>query len=517
MKKYIYILSVAALSMVVGCKKEFLDETPSQQLSAEQIAEAAKRDPSLLNGNIAGLYSTMYNTGTGGTDLDHDDFGQKGYDIYSDMLSSDMVLGALNYGWYSNIARLTAPKDFTRIETYKPWRYYYRIVFAANTVIDALGGSTAAPTEATQRHIMGQAKAMRAYAYFYLAQFYAKGYGTGAEKILPLYLTTEVPNQAKSTSAEVYDQIIKDLTEAIDLLKDFNRASKDQVNQYVAKGLLSYALAARGTTADLNQVVALTDDIINKGGFQLVSENEVVAILNPTTGALTNPGSGFNDVSNRSWIWGVDLTLANDLDLVSWWGQVDLFTYSYAWAGDPKTIDEDLYDAIRPDDLRKKQFDPIGSGLEAKYGYDPGDFDLMPLNKFFDPGRVDGGQRSVTTDYVYMRLEEMYLLNAEAKAKLNMDGPAKDRLKQLLAKRITNYSYVDALSGQSLRDEIYLQTRIELWGEGKSYLAMKRNKATITRGPNHLFEAGKSFPYNADELTLVIPQAEVLNNPQLAQ
>src|SRR5690606_2056683 len=179
----------------------------------------------------SGLYATMYNLGTGGTDLDHDDFGQKGYDIYGDMLSSDMVLGALNYGWYSNIARYTAPKDFTRIETYKPWRYYYRIVFAANTVIDALGGTDANPTAATQRHIMGQAKAMRGYAYFYLAQFYAKGYGTGSEKILPLYLNTEVPNQPKSTSAEVYNQIIDDLSDAVDLLSDFNRASKDQVNK----------------------------------------------------------------------------------------------------------------------------------------------------------------------------------------------------------------------------------------------------------------------------------------------
>jgi hypothetical protein len=42
-----------------------------------------------------------------------------------------------------------------------------------------------------------------------------------------------------------------------------------------------------------------------------------------------------------------------------------------------------------------------------------------------------------------------------------------------------------------LKKEIYLQTRIEFWGEGKSYLAMKR-KATTTRGSNHLFFAGDS-------------------------
>jgi hypothetical protein len=52
------------------------------------------------------------------------------------------------------------------------------------------------------------------------------------------------------------------------------------------------------------------------------------------------------------------------------------------------------------------------------------------------------------------------------------------------------------------KKEIYLQTRIEFWGEGKSYLAMKRNKATTTRGSNHLFFAGDSFQYNDAKLTL---------------
>ena len=139
----------------------------------------------------------------------------------------------------------------------------------------------------------------------------------------------------------------------------------------------------------------------------------------------------------------------------------------------------------------------------------------MPLGKFSDPGRIDGGQRVVITDLLYMRADEFYLLNAEAKAHLAQDAAAKQVLSNYLEERIDDISYLNTLSGQALMDEIYLQTRIELWGEGKSYLAMKRNKATITRGPNHLFEPGNSFPYTDDKLTFVIPQAEVLNNPNL--
>lgn len=502
--KKLYILSgVALLIFVSSCKKDFLDEKPNEQLSPEQIAEAAEKDPSLLNGSINGLYATMYNVGTGGSDLNHDDFGQKGYDIYSDMLASDMVLAGVNYGWYEAIARFQATTNYTYIEAYQPWRYYYRLIIGANTVIDALGGTDADQTDATRRHVMGQAKAIRAYAYFYLAQFYSSGYGTGTEKILPLYTKTNTPNLPLSTSADVYNLIISDLTQAVTYLNDFTRASKDQINKYVAEGLLAYALAARGTNADLSQVVTLTQDVISNGGFSIMPQNAVVAKIDPVSGALLNPEAGFNNVSSTSWMWGVDLTLANELDLVSWWGQTDLFTYSYAWAGDPKVIDEDLYNTIRPDDIRKGQFDPA--------------FDLMPVNKFFDPKREEGGQRNVITDYVYMRVEEMYFLNAEAQAKLNQDNPARTMLKAVLSQRMPNPNYVDALSGQALKDEIYLQTRIEFWGEGKSYLALKRNKATIKRGPNHLFNAGESFTYNSDELTFPIPQAEVLNNPALNQ
>lgn len=514
MNKFIYIVSAVALTFCVSsCSDDFLEKKPTEQISSEQIAEAAKKDPSLLNGNIAGLYSTMYNTGTGGTDLNHDDFGQKSYDIYSDMLSSDMVLGALNYGWYSTVARYSATLDYTTNPAYQPWRYYYRIIFAANGVIDALGGTDAEQTEADQRHIMGQAKAMRAYAYFYLSHFYGLGYGDGSQKILPLYTTTTVPNQPKATAEEVYALIISDLTQAIEYLSDFNRASKDQVDSWVAKGLLAYAYAAKGSTQDLQNVVTLTNDIIDNGGFRLLNEDEVVARFNPATGALVNPESGFNNVAAPSWMWGVDLTIANDLDLVSWWGQVDLYTYSYAWAGDPKVIDNDLYAAIRPDDLRKQQFVDIF-----------GDETYWPINKFYAQERTQemddsewGGQRTITSDYVYMRLEEMYLLNAEAQAKLGQDAAAITRLKELLDVRMADPSYVDALGGQALLDEIFLQTRIELWGEGKSYLSLKRNKASVTRGPNHLFFAGETFSYDADELTFPIPQAEVLNNPVLEQ
>ena len=492
-------MMIASSLIFLGCKKSFLETTPTQFATPESLANAAIQDPKLLNGSIAGLYSSMYNAGVGGTNA-HEDFGQKGIDIYTDMIASDMVLGATIYGWYTPVVRYQATTDFTLNADYIPWRYYYRQILGANSVIDALGGTDFVPTTTAAKSTMGQAKAMRAYGYFYLSQLYAKEYGTGSEKVLPIYTSSKQPAQPKSTTKAVWDLMVKDLTESITLLGGFNRASKDQIDQNVAKGLLCYVLGARGSMADWTQVVTLTNEI--KAAYPFTTVAAEVAVLSGNI--VTNPTSGFNNAATPSWMWGVDLTIAQGVNLISWWGQVDQFTYSYCWAGDNKPIDRGLYDAIRSDDIRKGQF----AAPTATYK-------LQPINKFFDPARISGGQRTVTTDLVYMRADEFYLLNAEANANIGQDAAARTALSAYLSPRIADVSYLNTLAGQTLKNEIYLQTRIELWGEGKSYLAMKRNKGTITRGSNHLFDAGSSFQYNDPKLTFVIPQAEVLNNPVL--
>ncbi|MDT0645726.1 RagB/SusD family nutrient uptake outer membrane protein [Zunongwangia sp. F260] len=497
--KYYLGIAIASLAFT-GCSEDFLETEPTEFVSSRQIAEFSEKNPELQAANISGIYALMYNTETGGT-TGHDDFGQKSYDIYGDLLSADMVLAGLTYGWYSGISQMQATIDYTDIENYRVWRYYYRIVFSANLVIEQLGGNDAVPETEEGQYFMGQAKALRAYGYFYLAQYFSEEYNP-SEPILPLYTTTAVEAQPLSPTSEVYDVMVSDLQDAIELLDGYNRSAKQEINKEVAQGLLAYVYAAMG---NYEEVETLTRDVIDNGGFSLMTAEEVARMRHD--GPDTDPyGGGFNDVNTSGWMWGVDITLDQGLDLVSWWGQVDLFTYSYAWAGDPKSIDALLYDAIPADDVRKAQFvDAYSDGV------------LYPINKFYAPAREIGGQRNVTTDYLYMRVAEMYLLHAEAAAKTGNEAEARETLKTLLDERVDDSSYVDNLSGAALEAQIYLQTRIELWGEGKSYLAMKRNQATIVRGPNHLTNAGEAIPYNADRLTFEIPLSEIQNNPNITQ
>jgi hypothetical protein len=481
-------LFAALLLVTVGCNDEFLETEPTAFITQEQLSAASANNPDLLRGTISGIYSLMFETGTGGT-TGHNDFGQKGVDIWTDMLSGDIALSQNTYNWYRNFVDYQSSTDFTRNECYIPWRYYYRIIRSTNIVINALGGNDAVPTNAENRWLMGQAKSLRAYSYFYLAQLYTREYNA-TQMVLPIYTDPAQQAQPKSSSADVYALIVDDLQDAITFMSDFNRTTKTEINQYVAKGLLAYAYGAMGNNEG---VYTLTNDIIANGGFQLTTSAQ---------SAFPGAGSGFNDVNSPAWMWGVDLTTNQGLDLISWWGQMDFYTYSYQWAGDAKAIDRTLFNSIPTTDIRRTQFSATSG---------------RPLGKFFDPGRTAGGQRVITTDYIYMRVDEFYLLNAEAAAKTGRETEAKARLTSLLTLRNSNNAYIAALTGQALKDEVYKQTKIELWGEGKSYLAMKRNQATINRGVNHLFQAGVAVPYNDVKLLFKIPQAELLNNPSITE
>lgn len=483
------VFTLAVITSFLSCGDDFLDKSPTAFINAEDTGLTGAINPVISDATLSGIYSMMINTGTGGTTA-HEDFGQKGYDIFTDFLSGDLALTANNYNRYANFVNLLSTVDYADNNNYIPWRYYYRVIRSANLVVNSLGGNDAQPIPEsdTAKHALGQAKALRAYAYFYLSQLYQKEYN-GTEAILPLTTLPTDQVQPQSPMSDVYDFMIEELTSATSLLEGFARKNKTGINQDVARALLAYVYAAKGDSASNLLAKGLADQVI-AAGYPLMTSSEVVG--------------GFNNAATPAWIWGFDVTLANGLDLASWWGQIDVFTYSYQWAGDRKGIDNGLFAQIKDGDIRKTQFDVDNS--------------LQPRNKFYNAARVIGGQRNIEDDYVYMRVAEMYLLSAEMAAKEGQDGVAKSRLIELLSLRFddaADYAYVNALSGDALLNEVILQTRIELWGEGKSYLSMKRNKQTMTRGTNHVFHSGLSIPHTDERLTYEIPQAEVQNNPYI--
>lgn len=279
------------------------------------------------------------------------------------------------------------------------------------------------------------------------------------------------------------------------------------IDKYVAEGLLAYVYGAMGNNDEMTRLAL---DIVEHSGYPLTTRKETYY------DAATKQGGGFNDLNTPSWMWGLDILAENNITEVSWWSQVDIFTYGYADADEIKAIDDRLYGQIRANDLRKKQFDDNDVDPDPSLNNRH-----RPVNKFFAPGRTRKGQMVVTTDYLYMRVDEFYLLAAEGLAKQGNEDRAKELYKQLLTLRYpeataaADVAYVDSLTGTALLDDIYLNTRIELWGEGKTYLALKRNKRSVTRGNNHIQYNGETFQYNDPKITLLIPEDEVNNNPNI--
>lgn len=217
-KKSILMFSIAA--SLVSCSEDFLEETPTDFVSADEVSQTGEIYPEILEGTLrGGVYAMMYTTGTGGTTR-HEDFGQKGYDLNSDFLSGDIALSQNVYSRYVSLAQLLITTDFTQQQgNYDTWRYYYRIIGSANKIIEAIGGNDAEITD-ENRLTMGQAKALRAYAYFYLTQFYIPEY-TPDSKVLPIYLLdTKGVAVEQSRTEDVYKQMISDLNDAIVLLSD---------------------------------------------------------------------------------------------------------------------------------------------------------------------------------------------------------------------------------------------------------------------------------------------------------
>ena len=493
------LLSIGVMLYVTSCSDDFLTAEPTAYLSSGAMSEIAKNDPaSVLEPLVSGIYSTTFMLGSGGlnsADSRNDmDYGKKNIDLITDIMCNDIAGVAFTYNWYRTVAQYT-DQIKTGSMPYAAWRFYYRIIKSANEVLDILGGDEQMPEDAASKIYYGQAKVMRAYAYFYLVNLYQHPYSDKKNNPgVPIYRTQlEASMHGQSSVEEVYGLIISDLEDAVVALRGFDRGTdKSKANQDVAFGFLANAYLFTG---EYVKAAAAADSVISSANYPILSQSTV----------LTN---GFNTV-NSNWIWGIEVTPDNYSGIQNWWTHMDYFTYGYASAGDAKAIDAGLYASIPASDVRKKWFGNYASGAVV-----PGASPLMPLNKFFDPVRVPDGDKTWVNDLVYMRAEEMYLIKAEALANADDLLGAKDALQKLLTERNTTAN-ISGLNKTDLLNEIYFNWRVEMWGEGKSYFAMKRFKKTTKRGTNHAYYAGETFPYNYEKMILEIPEREHLNNPNI--
>ena len=121
-------------------------------------------------------------------------------------------------------------------------------------------------------------------------------------------------------------------------------------------------------------------------------------------------------------------------------------------------------------------------------------------------------------DIPLMRVEEMYLIQAEALAMAG-DPAAGAAVLENFVKTYRDPAYkCTSLTAEGVQSAVWFQRRIELWGEGFSYTDLLRLKKNVDRrGAGYQEAYVYNIPAGDDALRYPIPQSEIEGNPMLTE
>lgn len=524
--KYIYSAAVvAALALTASSCTESMDTEPQgSTLTKEEL----ERNASSLDGLVKGMYSNMIQaeaitSWVGATR--HYDFGYASTMMMMDNAGQDEVSPNTGYNWYRNNLRFNDRTDKSDI-TYFLWNQQYKNISQANAIISATESSYKDNSAAAAAR--GKALAMRAFCYLNLAQMYQFTY-KGHEDALcvPIVKETTTAEQAsdnpRATVKDVYDFIMDDLNNAVTLLNGASRSGKADIDQQVA-----YGLRARTELVMQNWKAAADDAAKAAEGYTPLSREDAAQ-------------PGFNDISASNWIWGMDVNETSDIvqtGILNFPSMMSSFTgngYSPSYAY--RAINSKLWNEIPSTDVRKgwwldsKFNSPIvnpdylintGKQVYVFSSTSKDDDHLFALwkvpylNVKFGAYQNKYGNETNACDVPLMRVEEMILIQAEAKA---MSGDVAGG-KKILEDFVRTYRDPDytcnATTAEGVQEAVWFQRRVELWGEGFSYFDIMRLKKPIDRrGANYEASVTYNIPAESKIMLWIIPEDEVNNNKAL--
>ncbi|MDM1327979.1 RagB/SusD family nutrient uptake outer membrane protein [Myroides odoratimimus] len=478
MKKYIYSIFFISGVLLTSCSKDFTEPDQTDGFSNDKMEEMAKNPESAMYLNNAiesGVGNKLISWNNDGRSR-HDDFGQKAVDLGLDLMSNDMAM-IPKTGWFGPYYQYTGRGE-SYILTSNLWNYYTFIIDNLNVILKNLEKADSSPEVDA---LKGRVYAMRAHSNFILIRLYGSG-----DKGIP-YATESKKNYGRASVEEINDLIEKDLLLAYDLALP-GAASKETLTKPSIAGLLTRFYLYKKDYAN----------VIKYADLALVKYGKAVSfdVIN----------DGFVNVSNPDWMWGKEKNASNSTDFISFFGHMDSYNGGgyVAYAGEFKLIDKRLYDAIPPTDKRKQWF---SNGDKEIYG-------VAPL--YANATKFRDKTSNFIGDYIYMRATEIFFNKAEAAAELGDSGMAQTILKDIMSTR--DETYTVNKTGTALVEEIRLQRRIELWGEGFAFFDMKRWNIPLTRnyaGTNHADSGRKDYPAGSEKFTFQFPIREIQANDAL--
>lgn len=485
------IVSIALLLGLTtfSCENVYLDTNPTASIDANAAYSTTKNAAAAING-IYRSFVVRYLSSQGHS-------GHPAMMIILDHMGEDLVIGTTAASWHVGETRWTAHRSDVNTMAQFPYEMYYRIIGNANIGIANIDKSVG--PQADKNTLKGEALALRAFGYFNLVQLYGKRYDAtkkpNSQLGVPLVLEPTTTGLPRNTVEEVYAQINKDLSDAAALLTA-NRVNKSHINLNVVKGLQA-------------RVALVQQDWTNAAKYAAEARSGYA----PMTAAMYV--DGFQDITNSEWMWGFDHLEDQTEYFGGYHSYISCNYNSTVIRTYPKVINNLLYKQIPATDVRSKMW--VETPTTSNSIVPPGGVRPKFLNqKFRLPGTPS---TSAMGDVPYMRAAEMYLIEAEAKARLNDAAGAAKVLKDLVVTRDPNYVQ-SVKTGTDLIDEILVQRRIELWGEGHRFFDLKRTNAALNRnGTNAIASVALLFDVAPGDVRweFLIPRREIDANPAIVQ
>ncbi|SMC98103.1 RagB/SusD family nutrient uptake outer membrane protein [Pedobacter nyackensis] len=453
----IIIMLLFTFLILLGSCKKFLDiNPPKDRIDRSKVFENDETATSA----VIGVYSQM-----AGNTLGFASGGNSSVSVLGGLSADELKSYSDALKFFSENQIQTNDSKINNV-----WRTAYNYIYTANAIIEGLAVVNGV-SESTKKQLLGEAKFIRAFCYFYLTNLFGD---------VPLILNTNYKvneNAPKSSSATIYSQTITDLLDAETLLSDsYVTNERVRPNKWVAKSLLSrvylytekWDLAAQKASEVINHKVLYT--LVNDlDKVFLKNSTEAIWQLVPPAGQNTTEGGFFILTATPT-----SVSLSPDL---------------------LAAFDNSL-------DNRKNVWIKELNNTTGRYSY-----------SYKYKIRTSSLVTVPVTEYsMVIRLAELHLIRAEAKARLGQVEPALDDI-NIIRRRAGIVTPVTGLNPLQCLMEIRKQRRLELFTEwGHRWLDLKR-----TVEANTILPPLKGSSWQNTDVLYPIPDEEINRNINLIQ
>ena len=445
---------ILVLSLFLSCESVSVDE-PNFLLSNSSVFQ----DDSTAESAVLGIYSEIMSGSAFASG------GQQSVTFLAGLSADNFTnysFSADENQFYTNALNATNTTLKQNL-----WNQGYNHIYAANSVLEGLAGSTAISDDTNQR-LTGEVKFIRAFCFFYLVNLFGD---------IPLVLSTDYlknSSVSRTPKDEVYQQIINDLLDAKRSLPgDYTLYSGERTRP---TSFAASALLARTFLYKEQWTLAAEE------ATELIEKSDIFGLESNLDDVFLN--------GSREAIWQLMPVLGTQ---DTWEGLTYILNTTPPTT---VTLSDELINAFDPMDSRFTQWTSKITDDTQTYHY--------PFKYKIKSG---GGGNEYS---MVLRLAEQFLIRAEARAQLGNIPEASTDLNTIRNRAGLSETVVNDQNG--LLEALAQERRFEFFSEwGHRWLDLKRTSstgATMIPIKQDWQETDSLYP---------IPQKEIQNNPNLMQ